>query len=325
MDWNKLKELLQTPASATNPGRDHELAAMVPELVAMYAHHDPDAWDVATKMMRKEATAPTPAAAALLARLKALPSNKMHPIYVDELPAANELVKAGLAMFPKGERRYVPPGGNIRYLYVAIISEGSGWEYEGTLEPLTNEALNVIQVILNYGPPYGLFVRREAEMLRDAGIVVGVDSDRYTFTDAVKARHIRSTPALESNEAFVKRHYPNARLRDQSGNFDVMFGNGNCTLGYVATASEAWSRAAAMVRREAAPQPPKQYRMVVRADGAPRPFGDVTHGDAFMHKGVIYAKSFTWAWRGFVTVERDDSITADTVVQPVTITWEEQQ
>lgn len=33
MDWNKLKELLQTPASATNPGRDHELAAMVPELL----------------------------------------------------------------------------------------------------------------------------------------------------------------------------------------------------------------------------------------------------------------------------------------------------
>lgn len=202
MDWNKLKKLLQMPASATNPERDHELAAMVPDLLwaaACNGNREAQKIHDAQEAMRKPQL--SEAAAKLLERLKGS-AMMMQPIYVDELPAANELVKAGLATFPANEYRYssyssVPA--RVKYLNVAVMDDGGfgSWAAEGTLPPLGDGEIIMIQNVAEHGEYIATRqgALRVAENLKQIGILTNPSAGyRYAFTPAVLERHMRQAP-----------------------------------------------------------------------------------------------------------------------------------
>lgn len=117
----------------------------------------------------------------------------------------------------------------------------------------------------------------------DIGTII--DSDRCLYECVIEvedqyeaellAAGLKPVEAPESDEAFVKRHYPTAYIRHlQIRSCDVWFESGrngytgplgtNCTPGNHRTESEAWAEAADMVRRHLAlvgtptPQPAPQ-------------------------------------------------------------------
>lgn len=192
VDWQKLKALLMKPSSATDPSRDHELAAMVPDLLwEMGSTPAMDAFNACAKPQPPAPLQLSPEAEALLKRLKALGSSQIpRPIYLDELPAANELVKAGMASFPALELRYAPGTGNLKYLHVAL------WLDEGTLEPLSDDELRAVRNLLECGCICAATPKR----LVDAGIIDYWPGDVLRFTAAALKNHHRRQPSQAEPE-----------------------------------------------------------------------------------------------------------------------------
>jgi len=191
LDLKRLQKLLEMPSSATDPSRDHELAAMVPELLRMALRHDGvDLAKMLAPVLSALSPKPqlSPEAAALLERLKALDSYKMHSIYLDELPAANELVKAGLALFPAMEARYAPSTSNLKYLNVAL------WDNEGTLEPLSEGEVGLVRVLLDHGLCQW---SESAKRLVDSGVIKSPFYGVFCFTPAALNNHHRPKPEPE--------------------------------------------------------------------------------------------------------------------------------